>query len=124
MVGALGMGGSLVSFEAVAEGAISRTNLVGKVLSDRDSKQRVEDLLQAQKERIAGVLAENHDLVEALRDALIARDELVGEEIIAVIHEALAKRGKGDSANASGSTTEPSTVLIDLTEQAAETSNS
>jgi cell division protease FtsH len=124
MVGALGMGGSLVSFEAVAEGAISRTNLVGKVLSDRDSKQRVEDLLQAQKERIAGVLAENHDLVEALRDALIARDELVGEEIIAVIHEALAKRGKGDSANASGFTTEPSTVLIDITEQAAETSNS
>jgi len=30
--------------------------------------------------------------VEALRDALIARDELVGEEIVGVIHEALARR--------------------------------
>jgi cell division protease FtsH len=92
MVGALGMGGSLISYEAVAEGLASRSNLVGKVLGDRDSKTAVENLLDAQKQRIRGVLEENRDLVEALRDALIARDELVGEEIIEVIHQALAKR--------------------------------
>jgi ATP-dependent Zn protease len=92
MVGALGMGGSLVSYEAVAEGMVSRTNLVGKVLADAQAKVRVEDLLQAQKERIHGLLAANRDLVEALRDALIARDELVGEEIVAVIHAALSRR--------------------------------
>jgi hypothetical protein len=76
----------------VAEGLASRSNLVGKVLADRDTKARVETLLDAQKERIRGVLEENRDLVEALRDALIARDELVGEEIVQVIHQALAKR--------------------------------
>jgi cell division protease FtsH len=92
MVGALGMGGSLISYEAVAEGYVSRSNLVSKVLADRDAKERVESLLDTQKERIRGVLEENRDLVEALRDALIVRDELVGEEIVQVIHEALAKR--------------------------------
>jgi cell division protease FtsH len=92
MVGSLGMAGSLISYEAVAEGLVARKNLVGKVLTDQDSKRRVESLLDTQKERVAGVLAENRDLVEALRDALIARDELVGDEITDVIEQALASR--------------------------------
>jgi cell division protease FtsH len=92
MVGALGMAGSLVSYEAVAEGMVSRKNLVGKVLGDRDGKQRVETLLHEQKERVQAVLASNRDLVEALRDALIERDELVGDEIGTVIQKALARR--------------------------------
>jgi cell division protease FtsH len=92
MVGALGLGGSLISYEAVLDGAISRTNLVGKVLGDAPSKARVEAIMQGQKERVEAVLAENRDVVMALRDALVERDELVGEEILAVIHEALAAR--------------------------------
>ncbi len=92
MVGSLGMAGSLISYEAVAEGLAARKNLVGKVLTDQDSKRRVESLLDSQKERVAGVLAESRDLVEALRDALIARDELVGDEITDVIEQALARR--------------------------------
>jgi cell division protease FtsH len=92
MVGALGMGASLISYEAVAEGMVSRKNLVGKVLADRDAKEQVEELLHAQKERVADVLARNRDLVMALRDALIERDELVGEEIITIIRSALERR--------------------------------
>src|SRR5439155_14630984 len=79
MVGALGMAGSLISYEAVAEGLMSRQNLVGKVLGDGEARARVEGLLQEQKERVRGVLAENQDLLEALRDSLLERDELVGE---------------------------------------------
>ncbi|HWC32095.1 MAG TPA: AAA family ATPase [Actinomycetota bacterium] len=93
MVGALGMGGSLVSYEAIAEGPVSMKNLVGKVLADGEGKARVENLLAAQKERSVAVLSENRDVVEALRDALMERDELVGNEITAVIKEALARRG-------------------------------
>jgi cell division protease FtsH len=96
MVGSLGMAGSLISYEAVAEGLAARKNLVGKVLTDQDSKRRVESLLDSQKERVAGVLAENRDLVESLRDALIARDELVGDEITDVIEQALARRTPSD----------------------------
>jgi ATP-dependent Zn protease len=111
MVGALGMGGSLISYEAVAEGLASRSNLVGKVLSDRDAKSRVETLLDAQKERIRAVLEENRDLVEALRDALIARDELVGEEIVQVIHQALEKRA-GVSPNGGPAAKSSDTVIV------------
>ncbi|MGH2696187.1 MAG: AAA family ATPase, partial [Actinomycetota bacterium] len=92
MVGALGMAGSLVSYEAVNEGPVSMTNLVGKVLGDGDGKRRVEELLDRQKERAREVLRENRDVVEALRDTLMARDELLGEQITNVIVEALERR--------------------------------
>jgi ATP-dependent Zn protease len=92
MVGALGMGASLVSYEAVAEGPISTRNLVGKVLADSASKGKVEEVLGGQKERAIAVLDENRDVVEALRDALLERDELIGDEILDVIRAALARR--------------------------------
>ena len=52
----------------------------------------MEDILTAQKERVRAVLAENRDVHAALRDALIARDELVREDILEVIDQALAAR--------------------------------
>ncbi len=92
MVGSLGLAGSLVSFDAVAEGPVSRQNLVGKVLGDREAKARVEDILEAQRQRAQAVLEENRDVVFALRDALLDRDELLGDEIGRVIREALSRR--------------------------------
>jgi cell division protease FtsH len=92
MVGALGMAGSLISYEALSGGPINSSNLVGKVLGDPEGKRRVEDILDAQKERVAALLEENADIVMALRDALIARDELVGESIAEVIGRAIAAR--------------------------------
>jgi ATP-dependent Zn protease len=93
MVGAFGMAGSLISFEAIAEGPVGSKNLVGRVLSDPDGKRRVEDILETQKARVTALLEDNRDVVEALRDALTERDELVGSEILDVIDRALAARG-------------------------------
>jgi ATP-dependent Zn protease len=92
MVGSFGMAGSLISFDAIAEGPVGSRNLVGKVLSDRDGKQRVEDILADQKQRVIALLDEHQDVVFALRDALIDRDELVGDEIREVIEKTLADR--------------------------------
>jgi len=92
MVGALGMAGSLISYEAVAEGPIAHRNLVGKVLADSEAKRRVESILDEQKKRARQILDENRDVLFALRDALMQRDELVGDEIGAVIVEALESR--------------------------------
>ncbi len=92
MVGSFGMAGSLISYEAISQGAISQTNLVAKVLGDGDGKQRVEDILEAQRQRVREVLEENRDVHAALRDALIERDELVRDEIGDVIEKALANR--------------------------------
>ena len=92
MVGSFGMAGSLISFDAIAEGPIGSKNLVGKVLSDGDGKTRVEEILAEQREKVTKLLEENRDVVVALRDSLIARDELVGEEIIAQIEIAVGSR--------------------------------
>jgi len=92
MVGSFGMAGSLISYEAVADGPLSRSNLVGKVLGNLETKQRVEDILEAQRERVREVLDANRDVHGALRDALIERDELVREDILEVIEKALANR--------------------------------
>jgi ATP-dependent Zn protease len=92
MVGAFGMAGSLISFEAIADGPIGRTNLVSKVLSDAQGKERVEDILTQQKQLVEALLAANADVHRALADALIERDELVGGEILEVIEHALSLR--------------------------------
>ena len=92
MVGSFGMAGSLVSYDAIAEGAIGSKNLVGKVLGDAEGKARVEEILMEQKGRVTRLLEENRDVVIALRDALIARDELVGDEIIQQIEIAIGSR--------------------------------
>ena len=92
MVGSFGMAGSSISFDAVSHGPIGGANLVAKVLADERGKQSVEDILTAQKERVLEVLAENRDVHAALAQALVDRDELIREEILAVINDAVSAR--------------------------------
>ena len=92
MVGSFGMAGSLISYDAVSHGPIGGANLVAKVLADEEGKDRVEDILAAQKERVLDVLAQNRDVHTALTGALVERDELVRHEILEVIERALAAR--------------------------------
>ncbi len=87
MVGAFGMHGSLVSLDAVEPGPIT-TGIVGKVLSFDVGRQAVEDLLAEARSRTRERLESASHLVEALRDALLAREELVGEEITDVLRGA------------------------------------
>ena len=58
------------------------------MLADPDGRTRVEDLLQQQKMVARGLLDANRHLVEALRDALIERHELVGREITTILEHA------------------------------------
>jgi ATP-dependent Zn protease len=92
MVGAFGMAGSLISYEAVADGPLSTSNLVGKVLANTETKQKVEDILETQRENVRAVLEANRDVHAALRDTLIERDELVRDEILRVIEKAIENR--------------------------------
>ncbi len=92
MVGAAGMAGSSVSFAAVHDTGLGGTDLVGKVLADSQCRERVEALLDEQKAITHQLLASNRHLVIALRDALLARDELIGSEITAVLEAAGAQQ--------------------------------
>jgi cell division protease FtsH len=92
MIGSFGMGSSLVSYDAVGNSGMHGPNLVAKVLSNDDTKQEVEELLRRHKDQVYYLLENNRDLVEALRDALMEHDELMGDEILAVIEETLERR--------------------------------
>ncbi|HZU81155.1 MAG TPA: AAA family ATPase, partial [Acidimicrobiales bacterium] len=83
MVGSFGMGDSLVSLAAVD--APMAGNVVAKVLGSDRERQQVEDMLQDAKARVRTMLEDHRSVVEALRDALLERNELVGHEIMDVI---------------------------------------
>jgi cell division protease FtsH len=87
MVGALGMTDSLVSFMAMEEG-LNERNVVAKVLSDPDGRARTDRLLKEAKLAVKEQLDLHRPLVEALRDALLEREELIGSEILEVLAEA------------------------------------
>jgi len=115
MVGACGMTGSLVSFGAVQNSGFADTNIVGRVLGDRDGRKAVEEVLQEQKVKAKGLLEDNRHLVEALRDALMERFELIGTEITDVLERAQAAH----VAQAAGSAAPTAPAVIDLREDVA-----
>jgi len=89
MVGALGMSGSLVSFGAADYPGAG--NLVAKVLGDETSRSAVEAILAGAKAEAERILAQHRHVADSLRDALLERDELVGDEILEVIRDAEAR---------------------------------
>ncbi len=91
MVGAFGMANSLVSFEAIEPGPISN-GIVARVLADDEARQAVERMLNQAKSEVRSLLDEHRHLVVALRDALMEREELVGDEIVEVLQHAAGKR--------------------------------
>ena len=88
MVGSLGMGGTLVSLEAA--GGMGSANVVSKVLANDQYRDAMEEILNSCKAEVTRILTDNRHVIEALRDALLARDELLGEEILDVIRQAEA----------------------------------
>ena len=92
LVGSLGLGGSLVSVRAADNGAFGG-DLVAQVLKDDRARDAVEKLLHEQKAIVTRLLRENRHIIEALRDALLEREELVDREIIEVIEKARQEAG-------------------------------
>jgi ATP-dependent Zn protease len=89
MVGSMGMGETLLSYEAVQAGG---SNLTAKVLSSDEGREAAARLLDKARAEVSALLEANRGVVEALRDALLDRDELVGEEIGAVIRGAVQQQ--------------------------------
>jgi ATP-dependent Zn protease len=100
MVGALGMGSSLIADTSV--GFTGSSDPTSKVLASDAGREEVEHLLASSKADARSMLDQNRHVVEALRDALLARDELVGTEIIEVIQAAEPERQNGTPARMLG----------------------
>jgi ATP-dependent Zn protease len=102
MAGASGMTGSLVSFAAVQASSLADPGLVGRVLDDPEGRRAVEELLGQQREAARELLDANRHLVEALRDALLERHELIGSEITDVLEAAQARGPQARGPQARG----------------------
>ena len=99
MVGSCGMLDSLISFAAVQNSAFNDSNIVGRVLADEAARANVDDLLHEQKVVVRGLLEQNSHLVEALRDALLEHEELIGREITDVLKAAQDPSGQAESGD-------------------------
>jgi ATP-dependent Zn protease len=91
MIGACGMGDSLISVAAAGNGILSG-GLVDKVLADKEARAELDALLTSARDAARLIVTEHGDVVETLRDALLARDELVGSEITDIIAGTLSLR--------------------------------
>jgi cell division protease FtsH len=86
MIGALGMGSSLIA--DASPGLTGTTDPAVKILEHRTGRDEVDRLLARCKAEADSMLRQHRHIVEALRDALLERDELVGGEIESVIASA------------------------------------
>jgi cell division protease FtsH len=82
MIGSLGMDGTLFSYDAAHVGP---SNIVAKLASSEDGQDRIEALLGRARAEVTEMLTTHRRVIEALRDALLERDELIGQEISSVI---------------------------------------
>jgi cell division protease FtsH len=79
-VGVYGMGKSLVS-AAVMANPLMGEDWIKPVLGDPDRRQEVNAVLDECRIRVRALLHQKRHVVEGLRDALLEREELIGDEI-------------------------------------------
>jgi hypothetical protein len=66
-------------------------DLTGKVSATEDGLARIEGILETARDEVRTMLRAHSQVVEGLRDALLARDELIGEEILDAIRAVAAE---------------------------------
>jgi cell division protease FtsH len=85
-VGLFGMGKTLHSVAAIAPSMMDG-DPIGNVLRDPDRKKEVDELLESCRRQVTLLLREKRHVVEGIRDALLEREELIGDEIEEIMAE-------------------------------------
>jgi cell division protease FtsH len=85
-VGLFGMGKSLVSVGAI-QPSMMDGDPISNVLNDRDRRAEVDALLNECRTRVRALLQQKRHVVEGVRDALLEREELIGDEIESLMAE-------------------------------------
>jgi len=85
-VGMWGMGRSLISMGAMGP-TMMDGDPVRAVLSDPDRRREVDDLLDECRRQVRALLEQKRHVVEGVRDALLEREEIIGDEIEALMAE-------------------------------------
>ena len=80
MVGLFGMGKDLYSFGTIPS-ELAGGSSIGALLRDGGVREEVNKILAEARREIEELLREKSDIVEGVRDALLEREEIIGEEI-------------------------------------------
>jgi cell division protease FtsH len=80
MVGLFGMGKELYSFGTIPN-ELAGGSSIGALLRDGEVREEANKILAEARAEIEALLREKGDMVEGVRDALLEREEIVGEEI-------------------------------------------
>jgi cell division protease FtsH len=80
MVGMFGMGKELYSFGTIPD-ELAGGSSIGTLLRDAEVRGEVNGILLEARKEIEELLREKGAIVEGVRDALLEREEIIGEEI-------------------------------------------
>ncbi len=83
-IGVFGMGKSLISSALDAD---DRQSAIRAVLADPERRKEVDSILNECRLRVRALLVQKRHVVEGLKDALLDREELIGDEIEEVMAE-------------------------------------
>ena len=86
-VGVYGMGRSLISAAASGPGPYGEMDPIGVVLADAERRKEIDAILNDCRDRVRNLLLKKRHVVEGVRDALLEREELVGDEIEVLMAE-------------------------------------
>jgi cell division protease FtsH len=98
-VGVYGMGRSLIS--AAAAVSMVDADPIGAALADGERRKEIDAILSECRVRVRSLLQQKRHVVEGVRDALLEREELIGDEIEALMAE-LGEREPVEVAALSG----------------------
>jgi cell division protease FtsH len=86
-VGLFGMGRTLSSVAAAGPSPFGDVDPIGRVLSDKARLEEIDALLNDCKDRVRNLLLKKRHVVDGIRAALLEREELIGDEIEALMAE-------------------------------------
>src|SRR4029453_14397249 len=88
-VGVYGRGGGLISAAASGPGPgpCGERGPIGVVLSDAERRKEIDAILNDCRDSVRNLLLKKRHVVEGVRDALLQREELVGDEIEVLMAE-------------------------------------
>jgi cell division protease FtsH len=92
MVGLFGMGKDLYSFGTIPN-ELAGGSSIGTLLRDGTVREEINAILAEARKEIENLLREKSAIVEGVRDALLEREEIIGEEIDKLFAE-LEARGE------------------------------
>ncbi|MGH2691162.1 MAG: AAA family ATPase, partial [Actinomycetota bacterium] len=86
-IGQWGMGRRLLAYTVIPRSVYGGSDIVEHMLKDKEIKDEIDGILKQCKAEVTALLKRRGDAVERIRDELLEREELVGDQLEALMRE-------------------------------------